>query len=206
MLSMTPRLISRLLIAVVAIAAALWPAAGSAAQTIDLDKPIILVAKRDLRDRLYGSTVLLARPIGAERHVGVIMNKPTQMTLGKLFPSHAASRKIVDPVMLGGPVGSEVIFALVQRKESPGSRSLKITPDLFLATDSRVVDKIIESEPAQARFFAGVVLWAQNELAEEVKRGLWFTQDPSNDVVLRKQTDGLWEEMVSRLERKANTI
>ena len=201
---MTPRLLSRLLIAVVAITTALWPATGSAA--IDLDKPIILVAKRDLRDRLYGSTVLLARPLGSERHVGVIINKPTQMTLGKLFPSHPASRKIVDPVMLGGPVGSEVIFALVQRKDSPGNRSLRIAPDLFLATDSRVVDKIIESEPAQARFFAGVVMWAQNELHEEVKRGLWFTQDPSAEVILRKQTDNLWEEMVSRLERKANTI
>ncbi|MGQ0654822.1 MAG: YqgE/AlgH family protein [Betaproteobacteria bacterium] len=202
---MTPRLISRLLIAVVAIAAALWPAAASA-NTVDLDQPIILVAKRDLRDRLYGHTVLLARPLGNERHVGVIVNKPTQMTLGKLFPSHPASRKIVDPVFLGGPVGSEVIFALVQRKDSPGSRSLRIAPDLFLATDSRVVDKIIESEPAQARFFAGVVLWAQNELAEEVKRGLWFTQAPTSEVVLRKQTDGMWEEMVGRLERKANTI
>jgi len=204
MLAMTPRLLSRLLIAVVAIAAALWPATGAA--TIDLDKPIVLVAKRDLKDRLYGSTVLLARPLGNDRHVGVIINKPTQMTLSKLFPSHAASRKIVDPVFLGGPVGSEVIFALVQRKDSPGNRSLKITTDLFLATDSRVVDRIIETEPAQARFFAGVVMWAQGELAEEVKRGLWFTQDPTSEVVMRKQPEGLWEEMVGRLERKANTI
>ena len=204
---MTPRLISRLMIAAVAIAATFWPATGTAAgAALDLDKPIILIAKRDLRDRLYGSTVLLVRPLGSERHVGVIINKPTQMTLGKLFPSHPASRKIVDPVFLGGPVGSEVIFALVQRKESPGSRSLKITPDLFLATDSRVVDRIIETEPAQARFFAGVVLWSQNELAEEVKRGLWFMQPPTSDVILRKQTDGMWEEMVGRLERKANTI
>lgn len=205
MLLMTPRLLSRLLIAVVAIAATLWPAAGTAAP-VDLDKPIVLVAKRDLRDRLYGSTVLLARPLGSERHVGVIINKPTQMTLSKLFPSHAASRKIVDPVFLGGPVGSEVIFALVQRKDSPGNRSLRISSDLFLATDSRVVDRIIETEPSQARFFAGVVMWAQGELAEEVKRGLWFTQDPTSEVVLRKQTDGMWEEMVGRAERKANTI
>jgi putative AlgH/UPF0301 family transcriptional regulator len=69
-----------------------------------------------------------------------------------------------------------------------------------------VVDRIIESEPAQARFFAGVVLWAQNELAEEVKRGLWFVQAPASDVILRKHTDTMWEEMVGRLERKANTI
>ena len=93
-----------------------------------------------------------------------------------------------------------------QAPESPGSRSLKITPELFLATDSRVVDRIIETEPSQARFFAGVVLWSQGELIEEVKRGLWFTQEPTSEVIMRKQPTGLWEEMVGRLERKANTI
>lgn len=195
--------LARLALALGLLAAALAPAM---AEAIDLAKSIVLVAKRDLKDRLYTSTVLLVRPIGNDRHVGLIINKPTQMTLGKLFPNHAASRKIVDPIFLGGPVGSEVIFALVQRKESPGSRSLHIGPELYLATDSRVVDRIIETDPQQARFFAGVVLWAQGELAEEVRRGLWFTQDPTAEVVLRRQTDNLWEELVGRLEKKANTI
>jgi putative transcriptional regulator len=176
------------------------------ADTIDLAKAAVLVAKRDLRDRLYTSTVLLVRPLGGDRHVGVIINKPTQMTLGKLFPNHPPSQKVVDPVFLGGPIGSEVIFALVQRKESPGSRSLRITPELYLATDSRVVDKIIETGTADARFFAGVVLWNQGELGEEIKRGLWFVQEPTSEICLRRKTDTLWEELVGRLERKANTI
>jgi putative transcriptional regulator len=180
----------------------LMPAAGFAA---DLSNTVILVAKRELQDRIYGASILLARPIDAERHVGVIINKPTQTTLGTLFPAHAPSRKVVDPVFLGGPVGSEIIFALVQRKDSPGNRSLRIGPDLFLATDSRVVDQIIESEPSQARFFAGVVLWNAGELAEEVKRGLWFVQEPRSELVLQKPA-GLWERLVDRLELDAKTF
>jgi len=180
----------------------LLPAAGFAA---DLSNTVVLVAKRELRDRIYGSSILLARPIDADRHVGVIINKPTQTTLGTLFPSHPPSRKVVDPVFLGGPVGSEIIFALVQRKESPGTRSLRIGPDLFLATDSRVVDQIIESEPSQARFFAGVVVWNAGELNEEIRRGLWFVEEPRSDIVLRKPA-GLWEELVERLEKAAKAI
>ena len=180
----------------------LLPAAGFAA---DLSNTVVLVAKRELRDRIYGSSVLLARPIDADRHVGVILNKPTQTTLGTLFPSHPPSRKVVDPVFLGGPVGSEIIFGLVQRKESPGTRSLRIGPDLFLATDSRVVDHIIETEPSHARFLAGVVMWNAGELAEEVRRGLWFVEEPRSDIVLRKPT-GLWEELVERLEKAAKAI
>ena len=166
---------------------------------------MILVAKRQLRDQLYGSTILIVKPLGEDRHVGFIINKPTQMTLGKLFPNHGPSQKVVDPVYLGGPFNSQVIFALVNRPDSPGGRSVRIAPDLYLAVDSQVVDRIIESEPHHARFFAGMVLWKPGELADEMKRGLWYSLDARAEVVLKK-ADGLWEDLVGRSERKANTI
>jgi putative transcriptional regulator len=168
--------------------------------------PIILVAKRQLQDKLYGSTILIARPIGAQRHVGFIVNKPTQMTLGKLFPTHEPSKRVADPVFLGGPVSTEVIFALVQGRDSPGGKSIKILDDLYLAIDSEVVDQVIEKQPARARFFAGMVLWRPGELADEVKKGLWYVNDARADIVLRKSTDGMWEELLGRSERKANAI
>jgi putative transcriptional regulator len=166
---------------------------------------MILVAKRQLRDQLYGSTILIVKHLGEDRHVGFIINKPTQMTLGKLFPNHGPSQKITDPVYLGGPFNSQVIFALVQGPASPGGRSVRLGEDLYLAVDSQIVDRIIESQPQNARFFAGMVLWKPGELAEEVKRGLWYMHDARSEVVLKK-ADGLWEEMVGRSERKANTI
>jgi putative transcriptional regulator len=195
--------IPALFMAACAIAAIAWSAP---ARPADLGEPIILIAKRQLQDKLYGSTILIARPIGAERHVGFIVNKPTQVTLGKLFPTHEPSRKVTDPVFLGGPVSPEVIFALVQGRESPGGRSIKILDDLYLAIDSEVVDQVIEKQPAQARFFAGMVLWRPGELSEELKRGLWYTLDAKSDLALRKSTEGMWEELVGRSERKANAI
>jgi putative transcriptional regulator len=172
----------------------------------DLTDTVILVAKRTLKDRVYGSSVLIARPIGEERHVGFIVNKPTNLTLGKLFPKHLPSQKVVDPVYLGGPTGPEVIFAMVKEAKSPGGRSLQLMPGLFLAFDSAVVDHIIETEPQQARFFAGMVMWQPYELADEVKRGLWYVMPVKPDMLLRKTTDNLWEDLVNRAEREANTI
>jgi len=170
-----------------------------------VDDTTILVAKRQLRDQLYGNTILIVKPLGEDRHVGFIINKPTQMTLGKLFPGHGPSQKVVDPVYLGGPFNSQVIFALVQRPDSPGGRSVRIAQDLYLAVDSQIVDRIIETEPQHARFFAGMVLWKPGELADEMKKGLWYSLDARSEIVLKK-ADGLWEELVGRSERKANTI
>ncbi|HTG96947.1 MAG TPA: YqgE/AlgH family protein [Burkholderiales bacterium] len=193
-----------LFLAACAILAIAWASPTRAADPDD--DSIILVAKRQLQDKLYGSTIVLSRPIGADRHVGFIINKPTQVSLAKLFPGHEPSKKVVDPVFLGGPVSPEVIFALVQGKQSPGGRSLKILDDLYLAIDSDVVDSVIEKQAAQARFFAGMVLWRPGELNEELKRGLWYVLDAKSDLALRKSTEGMWEELVGRSERKANSI
>jgi len=189
-----------------ALSAAALALTASLAWSADISETVLLVAKRNLRDRVYGSTILLARPLGDERHVGFIVNKPTTMTLGKLFPKHVPSQKVVDPVYLGGPTGPEVIFAMIKGKDSPGGRSLQMAPGIFVAFDSAVVDKIIETQPQQARFFAGMVLWQPLELQEEVRRGLWYVLEPQPDIFLRKSTDGLWEEFVNRAERKDHTI
>jgi len=193
-----------LFLAACAILAIAWAAPVRASDPDD--DSIILVAKRQLQDKLYGSTIVLSRPIGADRHVGFIINKPTQVSLAKLFPGHEPSKKVVDPVFLGGPVSPEVIFALVQGKQSPGGRSIKILDDLYLAIDSDVVDSVIEKQAAQARFFAGMVLWRPGELNDELKRGLWYVLDAKSDLALRKSTEGMWEELVGRSERKANSI
>jgi putative transcriptional regulator len=166
------------------------------------DGPVLLVAKPALRDRLYGATILIVRPIGRDRHVGFIVNRPTPVTLGKLFPDHGPSQKVVDPVYLGGPVNMEVLFALVQQRDSPGRGAVQLTPDLYLASERDLVDRIIETASENARFYAGLVIWAPGELRAEIERGFWYVDDPDASLVLRKSTRGMWEELVKRLESK----
>jgi len=170
------------------------------------DEPVILVAKPALRDRLYRGTILIARPLRNGRHIGFIVNRPTPVKLGTLFPDHGPSQKVVEPIYLGGPVSIEVLFALVQRKDSPGRRAMQLTPDLFLVVDRDLVDHVIESEADHARFYAGVVLWAPGELDAEIERGFWYVDDADVSLVLRKSTDGMWEELVKRLEQRSKGL
>lgn len=183
--------------------AALFAALPAAAD--DLSAPVILVAKRQLHDRLYGATILVARPIGRGEHIGFILNRPTQMTLGQLFPEHAPSQKVPDPVFLGGPINSESIFALVLTSKNPGGRSVKLLENLFAVIDGKLVDDVIENDPAHARFVAGLVAWRSGELRDEVKRGAWHVLAADPGLVLRKP-EGLWEELVRGAELRANGI
>jgi putative transcriptional regulator len=171
----------------------------------DLGKPLILVAKPELRDQLFGASVLVVAPLGGDQHVGFIVNRPTEATLGKLFPEHAPSQKVVEPVYLGGPLQSGLIFALVQRATSPGGKSFELMPGLYAAFEAEVVDRIIESEPERAKFVAGLVAWRPGELHDEIERGAWHVVDADPAVVTR-DAKGLWQELIHRTQRLRNAI
>jgi putative transcriptional regulator len=168
---------------------------------------VLLVAKRQLDDDpLWNSTILLAKPVEGGGYVGFIVNKPTTMSLGELFPEHAPSKKVADPLFLGGTVDINRVFALVERHASAKDSAILVAPDLFLAYDSNAVDRIIESESDHARFFLGLVVWRPGQLDDEIERGLWYVQKPEVALVLRRKTDDLWEELVRRAEDSANSI
>jgi putative transcriptional regulator len=172
----------------------IWSGVAAAA---DLSEPLVLVAKPELRDNLFGSTILVVKPVGGDQHVGFIVNRPTGVPLAKVFPEHGPSQKVIDPVYVGGPVDPQVIFALVRRRDSPGGHSLELLPGLFVAFDAPVVDRIIESESDHARFVAGLVAWQVGELAAEIEKGAWYVLDADAELALRKP-EGLWEELVRR--------
>ena len=178
----------------------------SLARAEDSDKSLLLVAKRALKDPLYSSTILLAKPLPNGTHVGFILNRPTNVKLGEMFPEHEPSKKIVDPLFLGGPADVNLVFAVVENHDGSRDDSLLLTPELSLAYSGRTVDRVIESESERARFFMGLVVWRPGQLDEELKRGLWHVQEPEAKLVLRKKTDGLWDELVRQSEAKAEMI
>jgi putative transcriptional regulator len=177
--------------------------AGAAAGS---EEASLLVAQRKLVDPLYASSVLLVRPLPHGGHVGFIINKPTTATLGQLFPEHEPSKKIVDPLFLGGPQDLNTVFALVERAERAKDGAVQLAPGLYLAVHATDVDRIIEKEADHARFFVGLVVWKPGELRAEMERGFWFAFEPDAKLVLNKKTDGLWEELVRRREERDRAI
>jgi putative transcriptional regulator len=168
-------------------------AAGVQAQTTA--KPLMLVASPELQGG-YSRTTLIAVPVG-DSHLGFIVNRATDVTLGQLFPQHAASAKVVDPVHIGGPEMKDVLFAVVRR--NPGADAVPLFGGLYLVASEEAVDRVIEKSPGDARFFAGYVGWQPGELEKEIEAGYWFVTDADSAVFFRPDTTGLWEELVKRL-------
>lgn len=161
----------------------------------DLAQPMLLVASPDLKGP-YSHTAVLVVPMGGQ-HFGFILNRATEVKLSTLFPEHAPSAKVADPVFFGGPERMNAIFAVVPR--NPGAPSVRLFGELYVTVQAEAVDRIIEQTPNDARFFAGFVGWRPGELAAELEAGFWYTADPDAALVFNHDTGSMWETLIQRL-------
>jgi len=190
----------KILNAVLALGALLLPAVAALGQSAEANNPFLLVATAQLNESSFRRTVILSLPINGDRHIGIIVNRPSRRTLAELFPEHGPSKQVTEPVFFGGPMSQRAIFALVRSAENPGRGALRITDGLFLAMTASTVDRIIEQTPQQARFYIGDVIWRPGELRDELGDGYWHVMDVDPDLLFRKDTQALWDEL-SRLAR-----
>ena len=180
------------LVSLLLCAAAAWGQGG------EENDAFVLVATSTLSNSSYRRSVILVLPIEGDRHIGIVLNRPTPRTLSELFPEHEPSKQVAESVFFGGPMSQRAIFALVRSHESPGRGSLRVMDSLYLALTAASVDHIIEQQPQRARFFAGDVIWRPGELREELEDGYWHVVNAHPDLLFRKDTRGLWDEL-SRL-------
>jgi putative transcriptional regulator len=201
------RRVAGLLIAILAALAGVWTAPARGAELLESDtEAVVLVAKRRFHDPVYAETIVIARPIGQDVHVGFILNKPTEISLAQAFPDHGPSLKVRQPLYLGGPAEVDAVFALVAAHDSPGHGSVQLAEDLYLVIAKDTVDHVIEAQAGHARFFAGAVVWKPGELAHELKNGVWHVLEPDPQLVLPQETEDLWQRLVHRAELRDDGI
>lgn len=167
---------------------------AGAAQAQPAGRPLLLVASPELQGP-FSQTVLIAVPVEDE-YLGFIVNRPTEVKLTALFPAHAPSAKVADPVYFGGPEMPNAVFAVVQR--NPGAEAVRLFDHAFLVSYAEGVDRVIERMPNEARYFAGFVGWQAGELAEEIDAGYWHVAE-ADAALFWQHNDALWEELVARL-------
>ncbi len=179
---------------------------GSAALAATDSAALILVARPDFDDPLYGESILFARAIGDGAYVGFIINRPTDVTLADAFPGHRLAKTARAPLYLGGPDEVDAIFALVASHASPGRGAVQLLPDVYLVSEPNAVARMVDAGREEARFFAGAVLWQAGELDEELRQGSWYVLEPEPDLVLPRSTEGLWQRLVERAKLREKGI
>jgi putative AlgH/UPF0301 family transcriptional regulator len=166
---------------------------AGAVSAADLSAPTTLVATPSLDGSALGETVLFAAPLPNGMHLGFIVNRPSNLALATAFPEHAPSRKVNDPVYFGGPIMPQTVFAVVRTPPADTEDVLELMPGVTMVVDAAAVDRIIETTPNDARYFAGLIVWAPGELDEEVRAGAWEVSPADPSIVFSAQPERLWK-------------
>ena len=159
------------------------------------ERVTVLVANPGLADATYAHSVVVLQR-GENEEVGVIINRPSDYAVADVLDAPAAE-KAADPLYSGGPFLPQQLIALIRDEKSPGQGSMQLARGLHLSIGKAVLEHAVERSPGTARYYAGLVLWRPGELAEELKRGLWFKLEVPLDTVFRQDADGLWDELLA---------
>jgi putative transcriptional regulator len=141
-----------------------------------------LIAMPSMNDPIFGGTVVYICEHNEKGVLGVVINKPTDMTMDVLFDridlkvAEGLRASVEDePIMFGGPVQDDRGFVL----HSPSGRyssSLSVTDDVAFTTSIDVLEAVANgSGPRRMLVSIGYAGWSPGQLEEEISRNGWLT-------------------------------
>lgn len=179
--------------------AALAPA-QSTADPRDLAKGRFLVAVRDLPDPNFAETVVFLTDYGPKGAAGLVLTRPTKITIGDLFEGEKGTRT-GDVVWRGGPVQRTGMMALVRTSDAPEGAK-KVTGDAHVLTTREDLLEALDAPEGELKVFLGYSGWGAGQLEHEVGLGTWHIVNGDLDAVFATETGGLWERLVRRMEQR----
>lgn len=161
----------------------------------DQRKVDLLIARREVRDPFFWHSVVVMLPPAKTRPyvVGIVINKPTKVSLGRLFPKNLAPERRSDAAFLGGPVDISVP-SVIFRSVTPQKQALRLYGNVYLTFDPDLIeDSLKRSQPASAmRLFLGRAQWSPEQLKAEILRGGWYRIRGDGDLIFSSDPHRLW--------------
>lgn len=141
-----------------------------------------LIAMPSMEDPVFGGTVVYVCEHNENGVLGVVINKPTDMTMQVLFEridlklQAGLDMPISDaPIMFGGPVQDDRGFVL----HTPGARyssSLTVTDEVAFTTSIDVLEAVAAGDgPTRMLVSIGYSGWSPGQLEDEIGRNGWLT-------------------------------
>ena len=180
-------------------ALALLAACSAGAQ--EVANGVFLVAQPSLTEATFRRTVILItqRPDGGS--LGVIINRPTVVTLREAFPKHDHIGAQAQPLYFGGPVQPQSLLFLVRSTTPPPpGKGIAILRDVYLTTDADWVDHALATGNvvSATRAFAGHAGWAPRQLRAEIEREGWYILPADSETLFEGKPDAVWLELAKR--------
>jgi putative transcriptional regulator len=159
----------------------------------DSAKGQLLIAGPALLDPNFWRTVVLIVEHSDEGALGLVLNRPSETTVGEAVPQFEDLLSLDEPVFIGGPVQPSAMMVLAHF-EDPDDAALLAFDDVGVLGTS--------DDPAagvrRGRAFAGHAGWGPGQLDAEIERGDWITEPARFDDAFASEPLALWSRVLTR--------
>lgn len=161
----------------------------------------LLISEPLMEEAFFSRSVVMILDVdGGRGHLGLVMNKKTNLTLQNLLPEWVNGKDV--PVFCGGPVDPQRLFML----HSLGGifeNSSEIIPGIYVGGKiEEIVDYIDEGGEidGKIRFFLGYSGWSKDQLKGEQENHSWAVDlHPDPEGLLQGEGNSYWRREVKRL-------
>lgn len=166
----------------------------------DENQVVFLVARRQVQDPyFYHSVVLMLPSVKSPLIVGLIVNKPTRMDLGELFPQTPAFKNRTDHAFFGGPVDVGVVSVAFHSQKAP-EHAFHVYGDVYLTFDSNLISSVFQNPHSgfRLRLFLGRSQWGHGQLQNEMREGGWYQLRAAGSLIFSTEPQNLWRMLYNR--------
>jgi putative transcriptional regulator len=156
----------------------------------------LLVATPALFDPNFRRTVVLVGEHGDEGAMGLVLNRPSDVTVGEAVPPLAPVAGAESIVHVGGPVQPEAVLVLAEF-DDPEAAATIVVGDVGFASSEGDLDEVAGGT-RRARVFAGYSGWGPGQLEAELEEESWLVEPAEGINLFPDSGDDLFAEVLRR--------
>jgi len=145
-----------------------------------------------LRGSYFNRTVVLVCQHDEDGAFGLVLNRPSETTVGEMLVANLPEPLKKTALYLGGPVQPAAMSYLHSDAFLPEAN---VISNLNLGHSLDALTELSESYSTtqQIRIFAGYAGWSPGQLEDEMKRESWLTHPASIEFVFHTEPQKLWQ-------------
>jgi putative transcriptional regulator len=147
----------------------------------------LLIASPNESNPDFTKTVILLIQHSEQQAVGVVLNRPTERTIGEIYRQTCHSNQFL---YAGGPVPGTLMAVHTCELLA----EIEIIPGLYYAVKARNLKKLVREPGHCLKVFDGHAGWGPGQLAEQIEDGGWKVIPGSVEHVFYDGND-LWERL-----------
>ena len=156
----------------------------------------LLIAGPSLIDPNFWRTVVLVVEHSDEGAFGLVLNRPSETSVGEAAPQLEELVDPTEPLFIGGPVQPSSVVIL-GRFEDPGEAGLIAFDDVGVLGTASSLEEISVGLRA-ARAFVGHSGWGAGQLESELERGDWILEPARLEDAFFAAPRELWSAVLTR--------